>query len=1046
MGDRREILCTVIVLTILVFGSLFEVNTLPPSDAQVPTTLTIITTAVGGYGHDTFPYSITGPTSYATSIFTDVFVGNGLVDFMGTGGPTQVIPGIYSIKETISIGWDLGDAYCTDGSSSFSVDTVLAIQINPGDNIECTFENIIISNDFDGDAIDNLLDTERDIPSNDYNDISFGGTTSGTIINRGDQFLTISDNQNPAGIEIFASPNSGATTSATNSVCSGIATIVQDVGDGVDVTCGSATIEVNSGSADITFIGSGGTHATTTVLVGNSITFNQDTFSFSVPSTNTQDIIIDIDGTMVTLQSGSASTQSFGFLKITKLTTGGDDSFGYTVNGPTLYNPSITTAPGGSSTSFTSYNNLGTLGTNADAFYFENNIATNFLPSTVVPKLNEGVYQKGLATDGVFGEIRLGNEANKDQWKFFNSDATSDVSSINLWIKGDLVGSSYHPIFATMDNTGAGDGFILQTQKPSNDRIEIVLKSGGVTQIFNSYTGQIPDDGNWHMLTVLMDRDTGANTFARIYLDGAINPDYSGKLPTEFFGGTNNFGSSNSPDSTLILGGHIGLDNGVTENGFNVDDVAIWDGTYLAPADVVTLYNAGAGSAALGISPSTLKGYWSFDDSTVNQNAGGGIGIHGPTTVDPGTYSIQETVPAGWNLATATCTDGSSSFSVDTVSGILVDPGDNIQCTFVNSFSVSTPDNDGDGIYNEVDTLPDTFSDDFSDGLVGTSSGTITTRGDQILTITEEPNPAGVRINAGISGGSTPATVSVCAGASTINLTPGDEIVVTCGSVIVKTISGQVEVVLIASDGTHASTSIPHGNEITFEPQTSTINANPQNIDPIIIIVGNTSIPLSPGSSDYTDIVPPQITINSLIHDGNSFNFGDIPSAPTCTAQDVLSGVNGNCSVTGYQTGVGTHQIQFTASDLAGNTNTITIHYQILPWSLLGFYQPVDMNGVVNTAKGGSTVPLKFEVFSGSIEKTSTSDISSFTQNTISCSSLAGHTEDAIEITTTDLTGLQYTGGQFHANWKTPKSPNTCWKVKVVTIDGTSLSAFFKLK
>jgi len=263
--------------------------------------------------------------------------------------------------------------------------------------------------------------------------------------------------------------------------------------------------------------------------------------------------------------------------------------------------------------------------------------------------------------------------------------------------------------------------------------------------------------------------------------------------------------------------------------------------------------------------------------------------------------------------------------------------------------------------------------------------------------------------------------------------------------VIIKTISGEVEVVLIASDGTQALTSIPNGNEITFEPQTSTIIANPENTYTIDIMIGDTLISLIPGTSDYADVEPPQIIINSLINDGNSFNFGNIPPTPTCTAQDELSGVNGNCSVTGYQTGVGTHQIQFIASDLAGNTNTITINYQILPWSLLGFYPPVDMNGIVNTVKGGSTVPLKFEVFSGSIGKTSTSDISSFTQNTISCSTLIGNPEDAVEITTTSSTGLKYTSGQFHANWKTPQSPNTCWKVKVVTTDGSSLSAFFKL-
>ena len=50
-----------------------------------------------------------------------------------------------------------------------------------------------------------------------------------------------------------------------------------------------------------------------------------------------------------------------------------------------------------------------------------------------------------------------------------------------------------------------------------------------------------------------------------------------------------------------------------------------------------------------------------------------------------------------------------------------------------------------------------------------------------------------------------------------------------------------------------------------------------------------------------------------------------------------------------------------TADDVAGNETTATRSYTVLAWTLTGFYQPVDMNNVVNTVKGGSTVPLKFE-------------------------------------------------------------------------------------
>jgi hypothetical protein len=105
------------------------------------------------------------------------------------------------------------------------------------------------------------------------------------------------------------------------------------------------------------------------------------------------------------------------------------------------------------------------------------------------------------------------------------------------------------------------------------------------------------------------------------------------------------------------------------------------------------------------------------------------------------------------------------------------------------------------------------------------------------------------------------------------------------------------------------------------------------------------------------------------------------------------------------------------------------------------------MGGVLNTVKGGSTVPLKFEVFSGTTELTTTSSITSFTTGKVGCSS--GTTEDAIEeIAPTGGTTLRYdnTGGQFIQFWKTPTGANTCYKATVTTSDGSTLSALFKIK
>jgi hypothetical protein len=111
-----------------------------------------------------------------------------------------------------------------------------------------------------------------------------------------------------------------------------------------------------------------------------------------------------------------------------------------------------------------------------------------------------------------------------------------------------------------------------------------------------------------------------------------------------------------------------------------------------------------------------------------------------------------------------------------------------------------------------------------------------------------------------------------------------------------------------------------------------------------------------------------------------------------------------------------------------------------------GFYSPVDMGNTVNTVKGGSTVPLKFELFAGSTELASTAAVKSFTQKTVACDSAA--TVDDIELVTTGGTSLRYdaTGGQFIQNWQTPKKPGACYAVTMTAQDGSTISANFQLK
>jgi hypothetical protein len=211
---------------------------------------------------------------------------------------------------------------------------------------------------------------------------------------------------------------------------------------------------------------------------------------------------------------------------------------------------------------------------------------------------------------------------------------------------------------------------------------------------------------------------------------------------------------------------------------------------------------------------------------------------------------------------------------------------------------------------------------------------------------------------------------------------------------------------------------------------------------------GNTSDPSNVVTVSI-DKTAPGITWNGSINNGDEYYFGFVPPEPACTATDALSGPNG-CDVSGYATTVGVHKLTATAHDVAGNQTVETRSYEVLAWTLSGFYQPVDMPTpdklVYNMVKNGSTVPLKFDIFAGPTELADLSDIKSLTYAQTACD--ANATTDEIETTATGGTSLRYdlTAGQFVYNWKTPSMAGKCYRVTMTTLDGSSLAAFFKLK
>ena len=163
------------------------------------------------------------------------------------------------------------------------------------------------------------------------------------------------------------------------------------------------------------------------------------------------------------------------------------------------------------------------------------------------------------------------------------------------------------------------------------------------------------------------------------------------------------------------------------------------------------------------------------------------------------------------------------------------------------------------------------------------------------------------------------------------------------------------------------------------------------------------------------------------------------PSMPIATLGNVLTFMD-----TGLTNGV-TYYYRVAARNAAGLGPTSN-EVSATPVTILGFYQPVDMGGVLNTVKNGATVPLKFEVFEGATERTDTSVVTSLSLIQVAC--ITGLPSDAIEITATGGTSLRYdtTAGQFVYNWKTPNMGNTCWDVTLTVVGSSSITAHFKLK
>jgi MBG domain/Divergent InlB B-repeat domain/Kelch motif len=171
----------------------------------------------------------------------------------------------------------------------------------------------------------------------------------------------------------------------------------------------------------------------------------------------------------------------------------------------------------------------------------------------------------------------------------------------------------------------------------------------------------------------------------------------------------------------------------------------------------------------------------------------------------------------------------------------------------------------------------------------------------------------------------------------------------------------------------------------------------------------------------------------------------------------VTYSAGGSCSVAGatltMTSGYGQCTVTF---NQAGNDNYLDAAPVVeivnaTAWQVGGFYSPVTSstpaNPIWNVVKGGSTVPLKFEIFAGvnGAEQTSLSAIKSILLQPVSCTGGAALTVDPTQLDNTGGTTLRYDGSQFIQNWKTPTTTG-CFVVSMQAADNTTIQAYFRVK
>jgi hypothetical protein len=200
------------------------------------------------------------------------------------------------------------------------------------------------------------------------------------------------------------------------------------------------------------------------------------------------------------------------------------------------------------------------------------------------------------------------------------------------------------------------------------------------------------------------------------------------------------------------------------------------------------------------------------------------------------------------------------------------------------------------------------------------------------------------------------------------------------------------------------------------------------------------------------DKTAPTIAITAPANGGAYISSAAVASNYSCA--DALSGI-GSCSGpvpsgSNFDTStVGAHVFTVSASDLAGNTASLTYTYTVTAtYTFIGFLPPLSPNAFSGVFKQGSTIPIKWQLKDANGNFVGTlSTIASLQIDSVACDGTADNTPP-FDPGSSGNTGLRYdtSANQYIFNWQTKGLVAGCYNVVLRLNDNTTHSTRVQLK